>query len=78
MYFRITKNLYLPESNIKLFATYDGSAIKKLITKLKEEEKVLDLSGNKKAVSVILLKTGEAILLPLSVDTLNNRMAVKK
>lgn len=73
MYIKVAKDCFVPEENIKLYVAYSGNAVKELVKRLKEDNKVLDLSGKKKALSIILLKTGEAVITPLSIDTITSR-----
>lgn len=73
MYLKVAKDCFIPEENIKLYVAFTGNAVRDLVRRLKEEGKVLDLSGKKKALSIVLLKTGEAVITPLSVDTITSR-----
>ena len=73
MYIKVAKDCFVPEDNIKFYLAYSGNAVRQMIVRLRQEEKVLDLSGKRKASTVVLLKTGEAILTSLTVDTITTR-----
>lgn len=73
MYIKVTKDCYVPEENIKFYTAYSANAVKKIVKNMKEEGKIIDLSGRKKAATVIMLKSGEAIITALAVDTIAAR-----
>lgn len=76
MYVKVAKDCYVPKENIKLYMAYSGNAVKTMVKKLKEENKILDLSGRKKASTVVLLKTGEGIITSNVVDTISGRTEI--
>ena len=76
---KISSNCYVPEANIEMFCSYDTSPIKSKVRFLKEKNRIYDMTCGRKTLSVIFLKNnGGAILSPISIDTLNNRMAPKE
>ena len=70
---KVAKDCYVPKDNIRYYLAYTGKTIKNLVASKKADGSVLDMTGGRRTISVIVLKTGEAILTTISTDTLKKR-----
>lgn len=71
---KVNKDCYIPRENIKLYIAYSSKTVKEDVKKKRKEGQVFDYTSGRKILSVIYLKSGEAVLVNTTVDTLNSRM----
>lgn len=71
---KITKDFYIERSKILFVSTYDSTSIKNLVTKRKNEERVIDITRRRKINSVIVLINGDVVLSNTAIVTINQRM----
>lgn len=71
---KITKDFYIERSKILFVSAYDSTSIKNLVTKRKNEERVIDITRRRKINSVIVLINGDVVLSNTAIVTINQRM----
>lgn len=74
---KISKDDFIPKSNVSLILGFNSEPVKTYCKNLKAEGKLFNLTKGRKTLSVIVLKTGEAVLSGLTAETLSNRMTKK-
>lgn len=74
---KITKDCYVPRSQIKFFAVYNMNSIRSRVKVGKAKGTVLDLCGGKKILTAVFLVTGEIILVNTAAETISQRFEPK-
>ena len=68
--FKATRDLYIPLDNVDFYVSYNSRALKSDIRKKLFEGNVMDFTGGKKTNTVVYLKSGKAILLYTTLETI--------
>ena len=71
---KVTKDCYIPKEEIKLYVAYSSAPIIRDVRKRKEEGTIFDMTCGKKALCVIYLKSGDAVLVNTAPATIRARM----
>lgn len=71
---KLSKDLYVPIDNIKYYVAYNSNFVKRNVREQKKNGNTYDVCCGKKIMTVIYLKTGDVILSPININTINNRI----
>lgn len=75
---KIATDCYIPKENVNFYVAYKLMSVQNYVKEMIKQGKAFEYQGRKKRASVIFLKSGEIIVSPVSIATLNKRMNGQK
>lgn len=70
---KLSKDCFVPTQNIDFFVNYATRSVIDDVKRRKKENQVFNITGGKRAVSVVYLKSGKVFLTNTSIETLSQR-----